>query len=108
MGGERGAEGGDGMSDTPRTCNTCRHAWRKGTHHDDYGECHDCETINGNPGWQANIGTLERELADARRQVAICVSALTRVRDWNDQEEADDQGQLAARALAEARKGATA
>jgi hypothetical protein len=49
---------------------------------------------------------LHDQLAEARRQVAICVSALTRVRDWNDQEEADDQGQIAARALVEARKGA--
>ena len=51
------------MSETPRTCKTCRHKWRKGTVHYDSVECYNCETVNGNPGWQKDTDTLERELA---------------------------------------------
>ena len=50
-------------TDTPRTCQTCRHKWRKGTVHYDSVECYNCETVNGNPGWQKDTDTLERELA---------------------------------------------
>ena len=70
-------------AETPRTCQTCRHKWRKGTVHYDSVECYNCETVNGNPSWQKDTDTLERELAAttdraelAERQVAVLCTRL--------------------------------